>query len=327
VPVSALRKPSFAALLAASAVAAVGLASLLHAQPGAALLKPAVHGRVVSKPIGEMSGIVKSRRHPDTYWVHNDSGDTARIFAIRSDGSSVLPTYSRFSRYGDKAESGKQQWEGFEVLYATNVDWEDIALDENYLYLADTGNNLNARRDLAIYAVSEIDPTASTRSAVVQKWPVHYPEQQDFPPGNWHYDSESLFTSDGQLYLITKHRKAGGLSSFEAGANLYRLDTRHTDQSNALTLVDSTALITSATGADVSPDGSTLAVLSYEALYLFDKPAEGDAWLSSTHRRIPLDRSVTGQAEAVAWEDDGTLLVTNEGRDIFRLGVDALGQP
>lgn len=301
---------------------------MLYAQTASpALLQPAVFARVESAPLGEISGIVKSRRHPDTYWVHNDSGDSARIFAIRSDGTSVLPTYSKFTYYGDAPQDGKQQWEGFEVLYADNVDWEDIALDENYLYLADVGNNLNARRNLVIYAISEIDPTASTRSAVVQKWPVHYPEQQEFPPGNWHYDSESLFSSDGQLYLITKHRRAGSMGTFEAGANLYRLDTRHTDQSNALTLVDSTTLVTAATGADLSPDGQTLAVISYEDIFLFDKPATGDAWLSSTHRRIPLDRSVTRQAEAIAWEDGDTLLVTNEGRDIFRLDVDVLAQP
>lgn len=320
-PVSICRHAVVTLALTAFAAAAAPVS----AQPAA--LQPTVHARVVSEPIGEMSGIVKSRRHPDMYWVHNDSGDNARIFAIRSDGSSVLPTYSKFSRYGDEAEAGKQQWEGFEVLYAGNVDWEDIALDQNYLYLADLGNNLNARRDLVIYAISEIDPTASTRSAVVQKWPVHYPEQREFPPGNWHYDSESLFTSDGQLYLITKHRKAGAMTTFEAGANLYRLDTRHTDQSNALTLVDSSSLITAATGADVSPAGTTLAVISYGDLFLFDKPATGDAWLSSTYRRIPLDRTVMGQVEAVAWQDESTVLVTNEGRDIFRLDAATLGLP
>lgn len=276
---------------------------------------------MLSAPINEMSGIVKSRKRDDLYWVHNDSGDKARIFAINGQGQSILPTYSRFTRYGDAKEKGKQQWQGFEVLHAENVDWEDIALDANYLYLADTGNNFNVRRNLAIYAISEIDPTASTRSAVVQKWAVHYPEQQAFPPGNWHYDAESLFVADDELYLITKHRKTGRLSTFEPGANLYHLETRHTDRSNALRLVDSTPLITAATGADVSPDGSTLAVISYDTLWLFDKPSAGAAWLSSTHRSFLLDRSVTKQAEAIAWQDDNTLLITNEGRDMFRLHI------
>lgn len=295
--------------------------AFLHAAEERKALVPEVHARVLSAPINEMSGIVKSRKRDDLYWVHNDSGDKARIFAINGQGQSILPTYSRFTRYGDAKEEGKQQWQGFEVLHAQNIDWEDIALDANYLYLADTGNNFNARQNLAIYAISEIDPTASTRSAVVQKWAVHYPEQQEFPPGNWHYDAESLFVADGELYLITKHRKTGRLSTFEPGARLYHLETRHTDRSNALRLVDSTALITAATGADLSPDGSTLAVISYDTLWLFDKPASGAAWLSSTHRSFLLDRSVTRQAEAVAWQDDDTLLITNEGRDMFRLHI------
>lgn len=320
----------FLRVLCFGLLAAVGLLALLRvqAQPprpeSGSLLQPAVHAQVRSAPIDEMSGIVRSRRHPDTWWVHNDSGDSARIFAIRSDGTSILPTYSKFTRYGDAPEQGKEQWQGFEVLGASNVDWEDIALDDNYLYLADVGNNLNMRKDLVIYALSEIDPTASTRSAVVQAWPVHYPEQTSFPPLNWHYDSESLFVSDGKLYLITKHRHTGGVGGFQAGANLYRLDTRHTDRSNALVLVDSSPLIVAATGADLSPDGRTLAVISYQDLFLFDRPASGDQWLSSTHRRIPLDREILRQAEAVAWEDDSTLLITNEQRDIFRLGVDAI---
>lgn len=299
----------------------------VNAQQQLPLLAPEIYARVLSAPIAEMSGMVKSRRMENVYWVHNDSGDSARIFAITAEGKSVLPTYSKFSSFGEEAENGKKQWEGFEVLYAENVDWEDIAIDENYLYLADTGNNGNKRKDLAIYAVSEIDPTASTRSAVVQKYPVEYPEQQNFPPANWHYDSESLFVADGSLYLITKHRETGKRFAFEAGANLYRLDTRYTDKKNKLTFVESSNQIKGASGADLSPDGQTLAVLTYYDLWLFDKPASGDHWLASTYKRIPLDPGVIRQSEAVAWMDNDTLLISNEQRDIFKIVLPALIQP
>lgn len=311
--------------------AGIGLVTLLHLQvpyAGEAFpaLAPPVTARVVAAPINEMSGMVKSRKAGNRYWVHNDSGDTARIFAITAEGRSILPTYAKFTRYGDEREPGKEQWEGFPVLYAENVDWEAMAIDERYLYIGDIGNNFNMRRNLAIYAISEIDPTASTRSAVIQKWPVHYPEQQEFPPGNWHYDAEALFTADGELYLVTKHRESGKPGTFEPGANLYRLGTRHTDQSNALLLVDSSPMITAATGADLSPDGSTLAIIAYEELWLFERPETGEQWLSAPYRRIRLDRSVTEQAEAIAWQDDDTLLVTNEGRDLFRLSLSELVQ-
>jgi hypothetical protein len=281
-------------------------------------LRPRVHAHVHAKPIDEMSGIVKSPRRDDVYWVHNDSGDIARIFAIDSEGRNIIPTYSKFSFYGEVPEEGKNEWQGFPVLNATNIDWEDIAVDENYLYLADMGNNSNTRRDLAIYLVSEIDPTASTRTAVVQRLPIVYPDQDGFPPAKRHFDSESLFTSDGKLYLITKHRTPI-FENAEAGAKLYRLDTSFTDRDNVLTLIDNNPEITSATGADVSPDGQTLAVLSYSALWLFARPESSDLWLSAKSERFRFNRGAIKQAEAITWIDDDTLMITNEDGDIFRL--------
>jgi hypothetical protein len=309
---------------AALVLLAAGCITLVHAQSlgGQRLvqeeLRPRVYAHVDAKPINEMSGIVKSPGRDNVFWVHNDSGDSARIFAIDAEGRNIIPTYSKFSYYGEEPEQGKEQWQGFPVLNATNVDWEDIAVDEHYLYLADMGNNSNSRRDLAIYFVSEIDPTASTRTAVIQRLPIVYPDQDAFPPAKRHFDSESLFTADGKLYLITKHRTAI-FENAEAGAKLYRLDTQFTDQNNVLTLVDSNPAIMSATGADVSPDGQTLAVLSYSALWLFARPASGDLWLSAPAEKFPLDRGAIKQAEAITWIDDETLLITNEGGDIFRL--------
>jgi hypothetical protein len=288
-------------------------------------LAPPVYARVSSEPIGEMSGIVKSRRRDNVYWVHNDSGDSARIFAIDSTGKTILPTYSRFTRYGEEPEQGKEQWQGFEVLYAKHVDWEDIAIDESYLYVADVGNNGNARRDLVIYMLSEIDPTASTRTAVIKKLPVVYPDQTDYPPPERNFDSESLFVDAGTLYLITKHRGAGLDLGFAPGAKLYRLDTAYDDRNNVLTPVDSHPALTAATGAELSPDGQTLAVLATSELWLFTRPESGDKWLSAgASRHFALNRDIFRQAEAVTWDGDGALLITNEQRDIFRLELAAL---
>ena len=149
-----------------------------------------------------------------------------------------------------------------------------------------------------------------------------YPEQSAFPPSaDRFFDSESLFASNGELYLITKHRGPGFFSpDWTPGAFLYRLDTRFDDRPNALTRVDSHPAILAATGADLSPDGTTLAVLSQTDLHLFRNP-EGDLWFSqSEERRIPLSRAFK-QAEGIAWEDADTLLITNEQREMFRLEV------
>src|SRR5687768_1886166 len=138
---------------AALVLLAAGCIALVHAQSQKQQrlpqeeLRPRVYAHVDAKPISEMSGIVKSPGRANVFWVHNDSGDSARIFAINAEGQNIIPTYSKFSYYGEVPEQGKEQWQGFPVLNATNVDWEDIAIDDRYLYLADMGNNSNSRRD------------------------------------------------------------------------------------------------------------------------------------------------------------------------------------
>lgn len=281
---------------------------------------PEVVGTFSASPLSEVSGMVKSRSYPNTYWVVNDSRNDARLFAVDNEGNNIIPTFSRFSYYGEEAEEGKEQWEGFNVLYAENIDWETMTGDDNYLYVGDVGNNFNNRRDLKVYLLSEIDPTASTQSAVIKALPVRYPDQSEFPAlTSPHFDSEAMFNADGKLYFITKN--SNGRGSFEPGANLYRLDTDFTDQDNVLTLVDSHPDLLDATGAELSPDGQTLAVVSYETLWLFERPVEGDQWLSSKAMRYALDTRTVDQVETVIWDDDQTLLLTNEQRRLMRINL------
>ena len=304
----------------------VGLIIFLHyytlPQEG---LRPDVIGKIAAKSISEVSGMAKSAGYENTYWVVNDSRNGTRLFAVNREGNTIIPTFSRFSYYGEEKVEGKELWPGFRVLYAENIDWESMTIDESYLYIADTGNNFNNRRDLGIYLISEIDPTASTQSAAIRFIPVHYPEQEEFPGlGERHYDSEALFLFEDSLYLITKHRDQSG--SFEPGANLYRLDSNDEDASNALTLIENHPKMMAVTGAELSPDGSMLAVISYNDLWIFDRPEQGDHWLSSSHRRYPLDTLYVGQVETIIWDDDSTLVISNEQRTLYVVDLAVLGE-
>jgi hypothetical protein len=286
---------------------------------------PEVVGTFSADPLSEVSGMVKSRSYPNTYWVVNDSRNGARLFAVNSEGNNIIPTFSRFSYYGEEAEEDKEQWEGFRVLYAENSDWETMTVDDSYLYVGDVGNNFHNRRDLKVYLLSEIDPTASTQSAVIKTLPVSYPQQTGFLSlASSQFDCEAIFIADGRLYFVTKH--LSGSRAFARGANLYRLDTDFTDQENVLTLVDSHPDLLAATGAELSPDGQTLAVVSNEALWLFDRPAKGDQWLSGNARRYALDTRTVDQVETVIWDDDQTLLLTNEQRRLMRINLADLGE-
>ena len=108
------------------------------------------------------------------------------------------------------------------------------------LYVADVGNNGNARRDLGVYVVNEPDPLAIPRMRALTYLPVRYPDQDDYPGDVWHFDCEAVFVADGVLHFLTKHRQSRQIGEGAPGTKLYRLDTHHTDAENVLTLGGST---------------------------------------------------------------------------------------
>ena len=273
--------------------------------------------KVEHTPLNEISSIVQSKTYPGVYWVHNDSGDSSRLFAIQADGSVIYPPFLRNVTVGEG--DLETHWQGATVFVAANQDWEDIALDDGLIYIADVGNNGNARRDLGVYIVREPNPRAVTNTRPLKYLPVAYPDQENYPAKQWHFDSESLFVDNGKLYFITKHRQPGKISAFEAGAKLYRLDTEFTDQVNELTLVETHPEVAVATGADLSPDGEWLAVLGYADIWLFKRPDSGDKWLSGESYRLSLPRTQTRQVEAIAWQNNELLIFTNEPGQIFEV--------
>ena len=275
-------------------------------------------GRLAHPALSEVSGIVKSGRG-DFYWVHNDSGDSARLFALDPHGVPIKPPF---------IDGPVADWAGHAVDNARHSDWEDIALAEGMLYVADVGNNGNARRDLGVYVVPEPDPRTVAKMRAHTFLPIRYPDQRRFPAEQWHFDCEAVFVANGRLHFITKHRQPGKIADWEAGAKLYRLDTTYSGRDNVLTLVGRHDDVTVATAADLSPDGSRLAVASYVALWLFDRPAEGGDWFSGRAWKLDLDPQVTKQLEAIVWETPTTLILVNENRDVLRAAVrDFVAQP
>lgn len=270
-------------------------------------------GSVDHPALGEVSGIVKSERG-DFYWVHNDSGHDAALFAIDDAGNVLVPPWR-----GVAAED----WNGHPIQHAANTDWEAIALADGVLYIADVGNNGNARRDLGVYVVNEPHPLAVASMKALAYLPLRYPDQQEHPGDEWHFDCEAVFVADGKLHFITKHRRSGRIGAFEPGAKLYRLDTRNSDQENVLVLLGERDDVAVVTGADISPDGSRLALATYVALWLFERPQDGENWLAGRAWKLDLDdRTRQRQLEAIAWQDASTLLLVTEKRDILRANTE-----
>jgi len=273
------------------------------ALPGREPAELVPRARLEGRAARETSGIVRSRQWPALYWVHNDSGDEPRLYPIDRDG-----------KVNVAAREGRP--DGVLLGGATNVDWEDITTDAaGHLIVADVGNNYNNRRDLVLYYLDEPSPTAGF-TTVKKKVFLRYPEQAVFPAplDDFNYDSEAVFTRGDTVYLLTKHRS-------DRRTRLYRLDDPRPHETNLLTRVGEFEIGGKVTGADASPDGRELAVVTYDAVWLFTAHA-GDDYFGGEVRWMPFRAP---QVEGVCFDSPGLLLLSDEEAGaLYEVPVEAL---
>jgi hypothetical protein len=252
-------------------------ASLLPACPS---VKPGLQrGKLAPDALNEASGVVESRSHPGVLWLHNDSGDSARVFAVGTDGATL----------GEVAVSG-----------AAAVDWEDIAtgpgpeVGKLYLYAGDIGDNNAKRSNVQIYRFEEplLDAQGKPTNTSIAA------DRIDVVYEDGAHDAETLLLDPlrAELFIVTK----GG----DAGA--YRLGAPGAGGSSVVARKVLSLPIFLADGGDVSPDGRGVAVRSYtSATYYRRNPAEPleKAFVSPA---CPLRLADVGtQGEALGFAADG----------------------
>jgi hypothetical protein len=212
-------------------------------------------GIVASDAIKEASGIAASRRVNDVWWVHNDSGDTARVFAIGTNGQTL----------GEYALSG-----------ATAIDWEDIALGPgptrgtSYLYVGDIGDNARARTSVQVYRVPEplVDPanplSAPATLTDVATINLRYPDGA--------HDAEGLIVdpTTHDLFVVTKDLAGGVAQVFRAPASA-PTDGSTTTMTQVATV--SLGALQGVTAADVTPAGDVVALRTYFGVFLYPRTA------------------------------------------------------
>lgn len=210
-------------------------------------------GRFASPEITECSGLVVSRKNPGVLWVHNDSGDKARLFAVEEDGT-LKGIYH--------------------LALADSEDWEDLALGpcrdpgKECLYVGDIGDNMRHRRKIQVYRVEE--PTVPLDGPPVRR-KLKGTERFDciYPDGP--HDAEALFVDPiaGIPYLVTKG--PGG-----SAAVVYRFPGR-LDPGRTATLEKVATLpsCSSVTGGDITQDGSMILLRDYFFAYGYFRPQGG----------------------------------------------------
>lgn len=265
------------------------------AQPCPAYFAPVTTGVMQDARINEASGMVASADHPGIYWVHNDSGDSARFFAMREDGS-VLATYN--------------------VLGATATDWEDMARGPgpapgvSYLYFADIGDNFSARSFVTVYRLPEPALPAVAGATVDLNGAVAL--EMEYPDAP--HDAETLLAdpASGDLFVVTKCFIGCG----DGISKVYRYPFPHQD-SMRVTLDEVASipfggggLAAAATAGDISPNGDRIIVRSYTQALAWDRSAGqsiADA-LAAAPCTVPL--ASEPQGETLAFSGDGTSYTT-----------------
>jgi hypothetical protein len=242
-------------------------------------------GTVASPAVVELSGLSASRRNPGVWWAHNDSGDTARVFAFGDDGRD-LGVYT--------------------LNAASALDWEDIAVGPgptvtvNYLYVGDIGDNFRVRASVNVYRVAEpavnaAAPTPPPRSLNdVARLTLRYPDGA--------HDAEALLVdpSTGDLFIVTKEG-SGTSQVFRAPANLAGGST------TTMTQVATVALGAGqlVTAADVTPEGDVVALRTYGAVTLFERKSGTPLGQAFAGNKCAGATAAEAQGEAIGFTRDG----------------------
>lgn len=120
--------------------------------------------------------------------THNDKGDAANLYEIDSLSGNLLRT--------------------IRISNATNEDWEDLAEDEDHIYIGDFGNNDGNRTNLRIYKILKSDFKNKT-TVTAERISFGYEDQTNFSnqKNNHNFDAEALVVYNNDLLIFTKNRK------------------------------------------------------------------------------------------------------------------------
>ena len=115
----------------------------------------------------------------------NDSGNVARLYEMDTISNQIIRTV--------------------DISQASNVDWEALAEDNDYIYIGDFGNNLGNRTDLMIYRISKVDYLAGNQVSA-DHISFSYDDQTNFTAdSNTNFDAEAMIVNDTNIFIFTKN--------------------------------------------------------------------------------------------------------------------------
>lgn len=226
----------------------------------------------------------------DFIWTHNDSGNLPVLYQIDTTGK-----INNFKTITD----------------ASNFDWEDLAKDNlGNLYIGDFGNNKNTRKALQIYIIPNPNENDADRIKA-KKISFTYSDQKGFPPSpdQMNFDVEAMIVYNENIYLFSKNNT----QPYSGYVKLYKLPIvpghYEAELIDSLFLGATNMFENSITAADISPDSSTIALLTYNKVWLL-RNFENEKFFSGDI--IPIQLPTLSQKEGITFKNNTEIYISDE---------------
>ena len=246
---------------------------------------------VTDPRLAEVSGMTASALHEGIMWVHNDSGDAARLYALDLSDCAVVGEV--FLRDRKKNEISARDIEGI----ASGVDAQGRAV----LWVADIGDNLDSWESVAIYRVREPE-NLNRKYARAFEFGFTY---EDRP-----HNAEAILADpkSSQLWIVTKQLASGSIYALPANLSRSKINI-------AQRIGSVGSLITDAT---MRPEGSGFLLRDYFDAYTYQGMPPGEQG-----DKFALPAQIQG--EAIAFTRSGDALITMSEKDdrVIEVRIDA----
>ncbi len=234
--------------------------------------------------IDEASGLAESMQYPGHFWIHNDSGDDARLFLVNNDGETVVT---------------------LSLQGITHRDWEDIATapgapGEYFIYVGEIGDNDAKYTYKNIYRLQEPVLPNLTIGQTLVSGPVSNITFQ-YEDGNRDAETVMVDPLTNNIYLITKR---------EDQVQVYVVEHPQTLTDTLLMPVIQTLPFTRVTAGDISADGSEIIIKTLTAVYYWQRNGTEPIHETLARPSTRLPYWVEPQGEAIAWLKDGSGYIT-----------------
>ncbi len=233
----------------------------------------------LSKKLDETSGLEIINKQLVTI---NDSGNDPVLFYINESGNIL-----------DERK----------LNCCKNNDWESLAADSDYVYIADFGNNYDTRKNLSIIKIP-IDKSSNENPEIIN---FLYPEQKKFKRiyRRSEYDAEALISFGDILLIFTKNKRKKITEIYSLPKYGGNFKAQKIGSLNTESIV---------TGADYDKKTNTLVLTStinFDEYYIL---VVNDFSLNNKDHKINMYEIPIGktQVEAIKMIDENTFWITSE---------------